>query len=466
MPFQKKNVPLQLENFSFFLPEIMLESIIEKYNVPVPRYTSYPPANYFTELSAGEYVDAVKESNTLGDSKLSFYFHIPFCKQLCRYCACNSYAMRKTEVVNDYIKALHKEMDLVFPLLNKDRKTSQIHYGGGTPTVLDADILKDLNNHILNTFPVAENPEIAIECHPGFLTLNDWEKLCNAGFTRFSIGIQDFNLKVLETVARKPSQENISDIFKVLRDNGKRINLDFLFGLPYQTPESFLNTIEKAVELAPDRLVLFSYAHVPWLKKAQLYLEKAGLPEKNVKEEMFEKASQFLISAGYVRIGMDHFVKPDDELFEALKEGKLHRNFQGYCTRRTTAQVYAFGVTGISQLEAGYAQNTKDIEEYLSIISKGELPIKKGLLLSKNQQTVRRIIDTLMCNYSVTLSDEDKKEVNFDTQKLSEMQEDGIITFDGNTIKLVHESSPFVRNVAALLDPLMINTTKSFSKPI
>ena len=181
---------------------------------------------------------------------------------------------------------------------------------------------------------------------------------------------------------------------------------------------------------------------------------------------MFDEAARLLLSAGYVRVGMDHFVRPDDELYTALQDGRLHRNFQGYCTRRTTAQVYALGVTGISQLETAYAQNTKDIEEYVSTVGSGHLPIKKGYLLSRDEQIVREVIDSLMCNYAVTLTDEQRAVVNYDEGRLAEMQADGIITIDGNTIRMVHESSPFVRNVAALLDPLMQHTTKSFSKPI
>ena len=258
----------------------------------------------------------------------------------------------------------------------------------------------------------------------------------------------------------------MEDVFTVLRDGGAKINLDFLFGLPHQTAENFCQTIERAISLQPDRLVMFSYAHVPWLKKQQLILEKAGLPASEEKERMFNEAAKLLLSAGYVRVGLDHFVRPDDELYTALQNGQLHRNFQGYCTRRTTAQVYALGVTGISQLETAYAQNTKDIREYVETVNSGRLPIRKGYPLSHEQQLVREVIDTLMCNYQVTLSDKQRAAVNFDESRLLEMQADGIVTVSGNTIRMTHESSPFVRNVAALLDPLMQNTTKSFSKPI
>lgn len=442
------------------------KDIIEKYNVPVPRYTSYPPANFFREYSEDEYRVAVHESNAAKDNHLSFYLHIPFCRHLCHYCACNSYAMQNEQSVNAYVEALHKEIELLLPLLDRERQIAQIHYGGGSPTTLQPAVIQSLNKHLFEAFPKIAKPEIAIECHPGYLSLQEWKGLVDAGFTRFSIGVQDFNEQVLKTVNRRPSKERLEDVFTVLRDGGAKINLDFLFGLPHQTAENFCQTIERAISLQPDRLVMFSYAHVPWLKKQQLILEKAGLPASEEKERMFNEAAKLLLSAGYVRVGLDHFVRPDDELYTALQNGQLHRNFQGYCTRRTTAQVYALGVTGISQLETAYAQNTKDIREYVETVNSGRLPIRKGYPLSHEQQLVREVIDTLMCNYQVTLSDRQRAAVNFDESRLLEMQADGIVTVSGNTIRMTHESSPFVRNVAALLDPLMQNTTKSFSKPI
>ena len=270
--------------------------------------------------------------------------------------------MRSKAAVADYVKALHEEIDLIIPLLQRDRQVAQIHYGGGSPTSLQPTLIKSINQHILNIFPKIDRPEVALECHPGYLSLSDWKGLVGAGFSRFSIGVQDFDEKVLNTVNRRPSKEPMEEIFAVLRDGRAHINLDFLYGLPFQTAESFCSTLRKAIRLQPDRMVLFSYAHVPWLKKRQLILEKAGLPTAEEKGRMFEEAAKLLLEAGYVRVGMDHFVRPDDELYTALQEGLLHRNFQGYCTRRTTAQVYALGVTGITQLDTAYAQNTKDID--------------------------------------------------------------------------------------------------------
>lgn len=444
----------------------MQEDIIAKYNVPVPRYTSYPPANYFRDFSEEEYVSAVHLSNDAYDRHLSFYLHMPFCRHLCHYCACNSYAMRNKATVDAYIEAMHREIDLVLPLLDTDRRIAQIHYGGGSPTAMPPTVIQSLNRHLLSGFATIDRPEIAIECHPGYLSLADWQALLAAGFTRFSIGIQDFDEQVLKAVNRQPAREDMAEVFSILRDGGAQINLDFLYGLPGQTAESFRASVARAVELQPDRLVLFSYAHVPWLKRQQLILERAGLPASAEKERMFDEAAALLQSAGYVRVGMDHFVRPSDELYSARRNGQLHRNFQGYCTRRTTAQVYAFGVTGISQLDTAYAQNTKDIGEYVATVNDGRLPVCKGYALTREEQLVREVIDGLMCNNAVTLTAAQRAVVNYDAGRLREMQADGIITVEGNSIRMTVESSPFVRNVAALLDPLMQHTTKSFSKPI
>lgn len=253
----------------------MKQELLDKYNVPVPRYTSYPPANYFHDgFTSRDYADAIRESNRQQPESVSFYFHIPFCQRLCHYCGCNSYAAPKPEIIDRYVAALHKEIDLILPLLDKKRKVSQIHYGGGTPTFLPALELKELNAHVSDTFELIENPEKAIECHPGWMTGQDWEKLATAGFNRFSIGIQDFNKQVLQTVHRQVPLLQPEEIVTILRSCGVRINMDFLYGLPHQTEASFAETIEKAVSLKPDRLVTFSYAHVPWAFPRQKVLEK------------------------------------------------------------------------------------------------------------------------------------------------------------------------------------------------
>ena len=258
----------------------MIDSaLLQKYNVPVPRYTSYPPANYFTgSFTAKDYGQALIQSDTTQPEHLSFYIHIPYCRQLCHYCGCNSFAMTTETQLNRYISAVHKEIDTVVRQLNPKRRIAQIHYGGGSPTILPVNILKSFNDRLLSSFSCIGKPEIAIECHPGFLDEKDWLLLSEAGFNRFSIGIQDFNEKVLNAVNRRPSLLPVETVFRLLREKNCDINLDFIYGLPFQTEESFAETIRQAIELQPDRLVTFSYAHVPWVNNRQTLLENFGLP--------------------------------------------------------------------------------------------------------------------------------------------------------------------------------------------
>ena len=455
----------------------MNQQLLEKYNVPVPRYTSYPPANYFHDFSSDDYLLALDRSNADTHQPLvSFYLHIPFCHHLCHYCGCNSYAMMKDDMVEQYVMAIHREIDLVATHLDSDRRISQIHYGGGSPTAIPIHYLRELNEHMLSLLPTIEKPEIAIECHPGYLTVDDWKELTDCGFNRYSLGIQDFDNRVLKEVNRRPSLIPVDEIMHILRSAGATVNMDLLFGLPYQTPETFQQSVEQAADLHPDRLVTFSYGHVPWVHKRQLILEKLGLPADDDKQEMCRRASDVLHTAGYRSIGMDHFVLPTDELSLALENKQLHRNFQGYCTLRTTGQVYAFGVTGISQLGTAYVQNGRDIKDYIDTINGGQFYVQRGYHLSHQEQIVREVIEAMMCNYHFSWSEiasrlsitpeEVKAVVNYDTIKLNGMVADGLINITDDTISMTAMRSPFVRNVVATLDPLMVNTDKKFSKPV
>ncbi len=451
--------------------------LLEKYNIPVPRYTSYPPANYFTSaFGAADYEGAIRASNAQSPTHLSFYIHIPFCRHLCHYCGCNSFPAMKQAEVDRYVSALHREMDAVIGMIDPSRQIAQIHYGGGSPTFLPVAVLKALNDHLLSAFSCIDHPEIAIECHPGYLDEAYWMALPEAGFNRFSIGIQDTREEVLKAVNRRPSLLPIDMIIQILRSTGGSINMDFLYGLPFQTRESFARTIEQAIAWQPDRLVTFSYAHVPWVNKQQLILEKAGLPAGEAKSGMFRDAEALLLAAGYRPIGLDHFVRREDELLLALEQQQLRRNFQGYCTRRTTGQVYAFGVTGISQLQGVYAQNAKEIGAYVERIEAGSLATVKGYRLNREECITKEVIETLMCNYAINWEElSDRLSLPIDTligatayneQTFRTFVEDGIITLNQRQISVTPEGKLFVRNVAASLDKLMMQTDKTFSKPV
>ncbi|MCT4600846.1 MAG: oxygen-independent coproporphyrinogen III oxidase [Marinifilaceae bacterium] len=458
---------------------IISQTLLEKYNKPVPRYTSYPPANFFKDnFSEKEYDMAIINSNNQKPNNISIYIHIPFCKKICHYCGCNNSNMRKSSEIRTYVDAIINEMKLCFSKLDKNRKISQIHYGGGTPNAIEVDYLKEINNFILSSFNTIENPEIAIECNPSLLDEKYIEGLMEAKFNRFSIGIQDFRPDVLKIINRDASYIPVKELISLLKYTNPKhsVNLDFIYGLPLQSIDSFAKTIEKAVDTKADRIVTFSYAHVPWVNKAQKILEKIGLPSEQDKINMFKSAHDILTSNNYDTIGLDHYALKTDSLSIAQKEKQLHRNFQGYCTRDTTGQVYAFGVSGITQLESAFIQNTKDIDEYIATINKKTFACSKGYILNNNETIIRNIIDQIMCNRFLNYS-EFAELINIDRNlldnfispaipQLRELAKDGIIEMNDKGIKVYDEHLLFIRNVAASFDPLLINTNKTFSKPV
>lgn len=457
----------------------MNSDLIKKYNQAAPRYTSYPPANHFTEaINSTHYERAIIESNSFEPKNISFYLHIPFCKKMCFYCGCNTCPLGKQDQVTNYINALKKELRQLINLLDKSRKVSQIHYGGGTPNAIDASYLQELNQIIFDAFALTADAEVAIETNPAYLDASYIKALKDAGFNRFSIGIQDFNREVLRMVNRDPSALPIAELMQLIKAGQPKnaINFDFIYGLPGQTPESFAETIKAAAALRPDRLVTFSYAHLPSVFKNQKILEKRGLPQSDVKVKMYNTAAEILISSGYKAIGMDHFVLPDDELYVALASKKLHRNFQGYCTRATTGQVYAVGVSAISQLEQAYLQNHKSVDEYINAIESGTAATVKGYQLNEQEMIVREGITELMCNKSLNLDDlaarrnisfeKLKNTLHFDTDKLNDFMSDNLLTINGNIINITPSGQLFIRNIAASLDPLQVNPDRLYSQTI
>lgn len=455
------------------------KDLLEKYNVAVPRYTSYPPANFFSSAySATDYLAMLDESNSTHPNNVSLYLHIPFCKKICFYCGCNACSLGSGSQVKPYVAAIKKEIAMLSTHIDKKRKVSQIHYGGGTPNALPVEVLKELNALMFSLFTLSDNAEIAIECNPAYLDERYAKGLLEAGFNRFSLGIQDFDNDVLKTVNRDPSLLPVKEIMDHLRNDNPlvSINLDFIYGLPGQTVESFKRSINAAIALQPDRLVTFSYAHVPWMKKHQQILEKKGLPGPEQKMEMFQAGYRLLQDAGYKAIGFDHFVLEKDELYRSLKEHELHRNFQGYCTRHTTGQVYAIGVSGISQMENGYAQNVKEIDPYVESIEKGEFAIVKGLRLTKEQSVIREVINELMCNNYVHWSTISKR-VGWDVSKLRRLLavdnqvldgflNDGLLTYNEDEITVSELGSFFIRNIAAAIDPNYKEQMFNYSKSV
>lgn len=454
-------------------------SLLEKYNVPVPRYTSYPPANHFIEnIGDRDLIELISKSNLEGPSHLAFYIHIPYCQKICHYCGCNSCSLGKGDTVDDYIKALKQEIEMVTSNISAHRKISQIHFGGGTPNAISINYLKDVIDLLTSKFSLSAGAEIAIECNPSFFTPEHLQQLKDSGFNRFSIGIQDFNREVLHNVNRDPSAMPLDKVISILKDGntGIAVNLDFIYGLPGQDVYSFGKTISEAISLRPDRLVTFSYAHVPWLKKNQVILEKRGIPGPRLKTEMFFRASKLLTNAGYMPVGLDHYVLQNDELYRALQDNVLHRNFQGYCTRRTTGQVYAFGVSSISQLDSAYIQNVKSVGDYIDIINRGRLPVEKGMVLTSVQKGTREAITGLMCNKKLIWSELASKlgveesglsrYININDDEIRTFEKDGILLRNSDGINITENGSMLIRNVAASIDPGFTHGGKKYSKSV
>ncbi len=452
--------------------------ILNKYNKPGPRYTSYPPATFFHDGANSEsYQKMLVQSNSHQPENISLYIHIPFCRQLCHFCGCNTAGYPGGSLVEQYIDALIKEIHSVSQLIDTSRPLTQIHWGGGTPNAIHLSLVEKVMNELLAIYQPTPKAEIAMECNPAMLELEDIDQLAAMGFNRLSLGIQDFNDDVLKLVNRKPSKHPVEALVARMKANKMDgVNIDLIYGLPGQTPESFQKSIEKAISIGPDRLVTFSYAHVPWVKAAQKVLEKHGLPSTEDKLAMFELAYTLLTQNGYEAIGMDHYAKPHDELSIALKNKKLHRNFQGYCTRETTGQVYGFGATSIAQLQGGYYQNIKDTRKYIELINSTGFAVERGYELTTIDAIRRTVINEIMCNglvefdklaadYEISI-DELKEITGFSMERLAPYIQDNLLETDGKTLRLLENGFLVVRNIAMEFDPLLNKKTGMYSKTV
>ncbi len=451
---------------------------LNKYNVSGPRYTSYPPANFFNNaFEVSDYIDELKASNTQTPKDISLYIHIPFCPCRCHFCGCSTVIAQKQSVVERYIAAMKLEISNVSAHLNLRRKVTQIHWGGGTPNSIEMRFIREIMDHIRSIFTISEKAEIAMECSPAYLEFTDIDELSDMGFNRMSLGIQDFRADVLKVVNRMGPKYPVNEIVEYLRTkNFRGINLDFIYGLPLQTPESFTETLKQAIAIRPDRIVTFSYAHVPWVKKAQKQLEKIGLPGPEEKMEMLVNSIAQLEAAGYVSIGIDHFVLPDDDLAIAFKEKKLHRNFQGYCTLETTGQVYGFGASSIGQFWGAYAQNIKEFPKYIEAIEESGYAIERGYKLSKEEQIIRTIVNSIMCNGLLVFEDiaeqfnmtsaEIKELVRFDPSNFNDFIDDGLMILNDSQVTVLDKGFIFARNIAMALDPAYNQSENIYSKTV
>ncbi|NUN08243.1 MAG: oxygen-independent coproporphyrinogen III oxidase [Ignavibacteriaceae bacterium] len=436
-------------------------SKFKKYDRPGPRYTSYPTAPHFNDdFKANDYLDEIVKTN-YGDNLpgLSLYYHIPYCDTLCYFCGCNMIITRNRERVNEYISYVKKEIDLLRTYLLPDRKVVQYHWGGGTPTHLTPNEINSLASYIKESFNFTPDSENSCEIDPRGLTKEHLAALRNNGFNRISMGVQDFNEKVQKAVNRIQPEDMTRQVIDWVRELGFiSINLDLIYGLPFQTLESFEDTVDKIIGISPDRIAVFNYAHVPWMKKHMGLIREEDLPKPEVKLNILKMTIEKLTSAGYEFIGMDHFARPEDELSVALKEKKLYRNFQGYSTH-AGADLYALGVTAISQLKNIYSQNYKTEKEYYQSLDQETLPIAKGYRLSEDDHIRRHVIMKIMCDFGLNMrSVEDMFNINFreyfksGLENLKAMEEDGLLNFSGDNIEIYPIGKLLIRNIAINFD--------------
>ena len=451
---------------------------LEKYNKTGPRYTSYPPATSFkNEFNQDDYVRALIQSNSENPKNISIYIHIPFCPQLCFFCGCNTSAFESAAKIRRYIDCVLKEIDTVTGYLDKTRVVTQIHWGGGTPNSINFDYIEEIITKIKSVFKLSENCEIAIECSPAYLEMEDIDRLSEIGFNRMSLGIQDFSNEVLKAINRRPSKHPLEQVVqRIILNKFKGFNFDLVYGLPLQTIESFKINIEKAIELSPDRIVTFSYAHVPWVNARQNNIDESTMPSPEDKLNMLLMAYEMLTQHGYEAIGMDHFAKPADDLAIAKHKRTIHRNFQGYCTRETTGQVYAFGSSSITQLWGSYAQNIKNLDQYMEAIETTGLATERGYDMSVDETVIREVINEIMCNGHLDFeelaerlkmtSNDIKRITAYDPSRLVTFEKDGLLKATGDVIQVCVDGMFVVRNIAMLFDPFLNTQSSHFSKTV
>jgi oxygen-independent coproporphyrinogen III oxidase len=434
------------------------DAILEKYNRPGPRYTSYPTAPVWKEDFGPDDLEQYYVRAEELATPLSLYMHIPFCENLCLFCACTVSIQKDKNVAIPYLDALKREINHVAQSVSRERPVIQFHWGGGTPTYLSVAQMEDLFRYAHERFSFAPDAEIGIEVDPRVTSRAQLESLRRLGFNRLSMGIQDFQPKVQETIHRVQPYEMTRDLIVASREIGfQSINIDLIYGLPYQTADSFRATIDQALTLLPDRVAMFSYAHVPWLKKQQGSFA-SHLPEGMEKFRIFRAGLEKFLSAGYLYIGMDHFARPGDELAIAQQNRTLHRNFQGYTTK-AGADLYGMGVSAISSIGEAYAQNRREVPDYESTVAKRGIATMRGYRLSADDVLRRAVIGRLLC-HTVILKHEVEAEfgIAFDEYFSAEMirlgsaRDEGLVALSSNEIRVTPLGRIFIRNVAMTFD--------------
>ena len=452
--------------------------LLHKYDQPVPRYTSYPPATELTENFDESLFRGAIAAGNYKKTPLSLYCHIPFCEKACYFCGCNTIITQLKQVVQPYLDYVKKHIQQIAPLVKGDRLVQQMHWGGGTPNYLNQEQLEFLWNTFHENFLFDPNAEISIEINPCYVDRDYIFFLKKLGFNRISFGIQDFNPKVQEAVNRIQPEEMLFNVMSWIREAGfESVNVDLIYGLPFQTLETFKETIQKTIQLNPDRVAVFNFAYVPWIKPIQKKMPQSEMPVGEEKLDILQMTIAELTQNDYVFIGMDHFAKPDDELAIAQQKGELHRNFQGYTTQ-PESDLLGFGMTSISMLQDVYLQNHKHLKDFYQAIDSHQIPIEKGVKLTQDDLIRRTIIMELMCQFKLSAPDlESKYHLGFDLDfndyfaselvALDALEKDGLIQRWGDGIEVTPSGRLLIRNIAAVFDTYLSKKSEgTFSKAI
>lgn len=453
-----------------------MQSLVQKYNVPGPRYTSYPTVPYWNKegITRENWIKTFQHSFAESNQSegISLYIHLPFCESLCTFCACHKHITKRHEVEDDYIDTVLKEWQLYLNVLLERPIIKEIHLGGGTPTFFSSKNLKRLINGIFKSADKHDNHEFSFEGHPNNTTKEHLQDLYDLGFTRVSFGVQDYDATVQKAIHRIQPLENVKNVTDWAREIGyTSISHDLIFGLPFQTLEKVENTIAITNDLKPDRIAFYSYAHVPWIKGVgQRGFNENDLPQENEKRELYEQGKRWLEEAGYIEIGMDHFALATDTLYEATKTKTLHRNFMGYTANKTQLMI-GLGMSAISDSWYAFAQNAKTVKEYQQQVNDNIIPIFRGHELSKEDLIIRKHILNIMCHFKTSW---EAPELQFKGLQdylnlLKEMEDDGLVIITQNTLEVPEKARAYVRNICMAFDAhLQRNkpSTKLFSMTI
>jgi len=448
----------------------------EKYSKPGPRYTSYPTAPEFSEeFSKKDLIEYYSKQSD--DRDLSLYIHLPFCRSACYFCGCNVIFTSKEDKKVRYLEYLQKELNILKKHLNTNRKVTQMHFGGGTPTYFSPEQLNEVIKMLKETFPnFNDDAEISCEVDPRYFTKEHMDVLKEGGFNRLSFGVQDLNEQVQKTIHRIQPYETTQNVMNIAREAGiKSINIDLIYGLPHQNRKTFKETVKEIIKLNPDRLAVFNYAHVPWLMKTMRKFDETTFAPPSEKLEILKDTIDFFTTNGYKMVGMDHFAKPEDELFKAIEKGELHRNFQGYTTKGG-ADLIGIGVTSIGNGVDYYAQNYKDLKQYEAAIDNDELPVFKGYRLSEDDILRQFVIMELMSNFSLNVKRvEEKFNIDFneyfknDLPLLDEFIEAELVSINDEKITVSPTGTMLIRNICMPFDAYLKRVPENkrrFSKTI